>query len=100
VIGHAGVLHGCTVDSGALIGIGARVLDGAVVERRAQIGAGALVPPGMRVPEGTLALGVPARVVRPLTEAELATNSEIARRYVGVKDAWAAETGYGTGDEG
>jgi gamma-carbonic anhydrase len=99
VIGHGAVVHGCTIEDGALIGIGARVLDGAVVEREAQIGAGALVPPGMRVPSGTLALGLPARVARSLTEAERAANAEVSRRYVRVKDAWAAETGYGT-DEG
>lgn len=101
VIGHGAIVHGCTIEDGALVGIGARVLDGAVVEARAQIGAGALVPPGMRVPARTLVLGLPARVARPLSEAELAANAEISRRYVGVKDAWAAETGYGTdGDEG
>jgi carbonic anhydrase/acetyltransferase-like protein (isoleucine patch superfamily) len=100
VIGHGAIVHGCTLGDGALIGIGARVLDGAVVEARAQVGAGALVPPGIRVPAGSLVLGIPARVARPLTEAELAANAEISRRYVGVKDAWAAETGYGTDGEG
>src|SRR6267142_1508483 len=50
------------------IGIGARALDGAVVERGAPIGAGAVVAPGHRITAGQLALGIPARVVRPLTE--------------------------------
>jgi carbonic anhydrase/acetyltransferase-like protein (isoleucine patch superfamily) len=59
VIGHAAVLHGCTVEDGALIGIGARVLDGAVVETGAQVGAGAVVPPGTRIPAHHLALGIP-----------------------------------------
>src|SRR6202035_5550728 len=49
-------------------GIGARVLDGAVVEAGAQVGAGAVVAPGLRVPAGHLALGIPARVARPLRE--------------------------------
>ena len=50
VVGHQAVLHGCTIEDGALIGIGARVLDGAVVERGAQVGAGAVVAPGHRDP--------------------------------------------------
>lgn len=101
VIGHGAIVHGCTIEDGALIGIGARVLDGAVIEAGSQVAAGALVPPGMRVPAGTLVVGLPARVARSLSEAERVANAEISRRYVGVKDAWAAETGYGTaGDEG
>lgn len=99
VIGHGAVVHGCTVENGALIGIGARVLDGAWIESGAQIGAGAVVPPGMRVPAGSLVLGVPARVVRPLTAAELENNAGIAARYVELKDRWARDTGYGTGLE-
>lgn len=97
VIGHSAVVHGCTIEDGALIGIGSRVLDGAVVEARAQVGAGAVVPPGMRVPAESLVLGVPARVARPLTPDELAANAEIASRYVELKEHWAAETGYGVG---
>jgi carbonic anhydrase/acetyltransferase-like protein (isoleucine patch superfamily) len=88
VVGHQVVLHGCTIEDGALIGIGARVLDGAVVERGAQVGAGALVTPGHRVPAGWLALGTPARPVRPLDEAERETIREIARRYVDLKERY------------
>ncbi len=99
VIGHSAVVHGCVLEDGALIGIGARVLDGAVVERGAQVAAGAVVPPGMRVPSGWLVMGVPARAVRQLTDDERAANDEIAERYVRIKDAWALETGYGTGEE-
>ena len=90
VIGHAAVLHGCTVEDGALIGIGARVLDGAVVETGAQVGAGAVVAPGTRVPAGQLALGVPARVVRPLSDREREVIPEIAARYVRLKDEYRA----------
>jgi carbonic anhydrase/acetyltransferase-like protein (isoleucine patch superfamily) len=90
VIGHQAVLHGCTVEDGALIGIGARVLDGAVVETGAQVGAGAVVAPGHRVPAGHLALGVPAKVVRPLSEKESRTIREIAARYVDLKERYRA----------
>ena len=82
VVGHAAVLHGCTVEDGALIGIGARVLDGAVVERGAQVGAGAVVTPGTRIPAHQLALGTPARVARPLSDGERQNIAGIADRYV------------------
>jgi len=97
VVGHAAVLHGCTIEDGALVGIGARVLDGAVVEGEAQVAAGAVVTPGTRVPAGHLALGVPARPVRPLTEAERRAIGEIRDRYVGLKERYRAALGDGVG---
>ena len=93
VVGHSVVLHGCTVEDGVLIGIGARVLDGAVVEAGAQVGAGAGVTPGQRVPAGHLALGVPARVARPLTGEERRTIGEIRDRYVELKERYRAALG-------
>jgi carbonic anhydrase/acetyltransferase-like protein (isoleucine patch superfamily) len=95
VVGHSAMIHGCTLESGCLVGIGARVLDGAVVESGAQVGAGAVVPPGMRVAGGMLALGVPAKIVRPLSDTERDNIVEIVKRYVGVKDAYLAELGRG-----
>ena len=88
VVAHAAVVHGCTIEDGALVGIGARVLDGAVVESGAQIGAGAVVSPGTRVPAHHLALGVPARVVRPLDDEQRELIPEIAARYVRLKDRY------------
>lgn len=88
VIGHAAVLHGCTVEDGALIGIGARVLDGAVIETGAQVGAGAVVVPGMRVPAHHLVVGIPARVLRPLRDEERRAIGEIAERYVALKERY------------
>lgn len=101
VVGHQAVLHGCTVEDGALIGIGARVLDGAVVERGAQVGAGAVVAPGHRVPAGHLALGIPARVARPLTEEESRRIAETCDRYAALKEHYRQTLGSGTerGDE-
>ncbi|HVT17622.1 MAG TPA: gamma carbonic anhydrase family protein [Thermoanaerobaculia bacterium] len=90
VVGHHAVLHGCTVEDGALIGIGARVLDGAVVERGAQVGAGAVVAPGHRVPAGQLALGVPARPVRALTAVESRQIAAACDRYVALKEEYRA----------
>jgi carbonic anhydrase/acetyltransferase-like protein (isoleucine patch superfamily) len=86
VVGHHAVLHGCTIEDGALIGIGARVLDGAVVEAGAQIGAGAVVAPGHRIPAGYLALGIPARPVRPLTAEETLRIADGCARYVELKE--------------
>jgi len=82
-VGHRVVLHGCTVHDRCLIGIGAIVLDGAVVGPEAMVGAGALVPPGMVVPPRTLVLGSPARVKRPLTDAEVVQLRVSAERYAG-----------------
>jgi len=69
-IGHRAVVHGCRVEDRVLIGIGAVVLDGARLRAGCLVGAGALVPPGFEVPEGMLAMGVPARVMRPLRDSE------------------------------
>ncbi|HMK51542.1 MAG TPA: gamma carbonic anhydrase family protein, partial [Thermodesulfobacteriota bacterium] len=70
LVSHGAILHGCVVKEGALIGIGAIVLDGAEVGRRSVIGAGSLVPPGMKIPDQSLALGIPAKVVRMLSEID------------------------------
>jgi len=93
VVGHQAVLHGCTVEDGALVGIGAAVLDGAVVEAGAQVGAGAVVAPGHRIPAGRLALGIPARVVRPLTAEETAAIAATRDRYVALKDRYRESMG-------
>lgn len=87
-IGHGAIVHGCTVERGALIGMGSRVLDGAIVGESALVGAGALVPEGMKVPPRTLVVGVPARVKRPLTEEELARLEQSWKNYVEYKDKY------------
>jgi len=66
-IGHLCVVHGAVIGAEALVGNGATVLDGAVIGPRALVAAGAPVPPGMTVPGGMLAAGVPARVVREIS---------------------------------
>lgn len=81
-IGHAAVVHACTIGDGALIGMGAMVLSGAMVGERALIGAGALVSEGKVIPPRCLAVGVPARVVRELTEEELAKLEASAEHYI------------------
>ncbi len=95
VVGHGAVLHGCTIEDGALIGIGARVLDGAVIEAGAQVAAGALVAPGKRVESGQLAMGVPARVVRRLSDEQRRQIGEIADRYKALKNEYIEICGAG-----
>ncbi|MCK6211680.1 gamma carbonic anhydrase family protein [Georgenia sp. EYE_87] len=80
-VGHAAVLHGCTVGAGALIGIGAVLLDGARIGERAFVGAGSLVLAEMDVPAGHLVLGSPARVVRELSPTELEWKAHGTRMY-------------------
>ena len=81
-VGHRAVLHGCTVEDGALVGIGAVVLNRAVIGRGSLVGANALVPEGKVIPERSLVVGSPARVVRTLTEEDAAGIEGIARHYV------------------
>jgi carbonic anhydrase/acetyltransferase-like protein (isoleucine patch superfamily) len=81
-IGHNVVLHGCSVDDGATVGMGATVLNGARVGAGALVAANALVLEGFEVPPGTLAAGVPAKVRRELTEADIARFRENAEGYV------------------
>jgi carbonic anhydrase/acetyltransferase-like protein (isoleucine patch superfamily) len=81
-VGHAVVLHGCTIGNGALIGIGAIVLNGAEVGEGALIAAGSLVSPGTKIPPGVLAIGAPCRVKRALTDEEKEHIRESAPHYV------------------
>ena len=69
-VGHRAILHGCTIEDGCLIGMGATILDGAVVRKNSMVAAGALVLEGFEVPGGMLAAGIPAKVKRVLTAEE------------------------------
>ena len=81
-IGHIVTLHGCTIGENSLIGIGAIVLNRVVVGKNCLVGAGALIPEGKTIPDGSLVLGVPGKVVRMLTPEEIAMNTWIAEHYV------------------
>ncbi len=89
-VGHRAILHGCRVRSGSLIGMGAIVLDDAVVEEQAFVAAGAVVSPGTVVPARKLVRGVPARVVRDLTEEELDHLRYSAKVYYDLKNEYRA----------
>jgi len=92
-VGHRAVVHGCRIGDGALIGIGAIVLDGAEVGEEALVGAGSVVTPGARIPAGALALGTPARVVRDLSATERAEQRGRALHYVALARAHRDGTG-------
>lgn len=81
-VGHRVVLHGCTVRDFALIGMGSVLLNGCEIGEECIVGAGSLVTVGTRIPPRMLALGSPAKAVRPLKEAELASLRESAAHYV------------------
>ncbi|GMU96573.1 gamma carbonic anhydrase family protein [Ignavibacterium album] len=80
-VGHAVKLHGCTLQDLCLIGIGSIILDGAVVEERSMVAAGSVVKPNYIVPTGKLVGGIPAKVIRDLTETELEEFEKSAERY-------------------
>ena len=71
VLGHRVVVHGCRIGKGSLIGIGAIVLNGAEIGEESIVGAGSVVTPQTKIPPRTLALGIPAKPVRPLDERDL-----------------------------
>ena len=81
-VGHKAMLHGCTIGDGALIGMNAVVMNGCRIGRNSLIGANALLPEGKEIPDGVLAMGSPARVVRPLTDAELAMLARLPQGYI------------------
>ncbi|WP_434388612.1 gamma carbonic anhydrase family protein [Melittangium boletus] len=81
-VGHHAILHGCTIGDNTLVGMGATVLNGARIGSNCIIGANALVTEGKEFPDGSLIVGVPAKVVRTLDPAVHATLRESARGYV------------------
>lgn len=90
-VGHGVIVHGCTIARGSLIGMGARLLDGCAIGEEALIGAGAVVPEGTKVPSRSLVLGVPGKVRRDLTEAELERVRMNSRHYLDYKEIYLSE---------
>ncbi len=87
-IGHRAVVHGCTVEDGALIGIGAVVLNRAVVGAGSLVAAGAVVTEGMSIPPGSLVAGMPAKVLRPLNDEQRARVATGYATYVELKELY------------
>jgi carbonic anhydrase/acetyltransferase-like protein (isoleucine patch superfamily) len=89
-IGHAAVIHACTIEDYCLIGMHATVLDGAVIKKYGFVGAGSVVPPGKVVGERELWLGNPAQRVRVLTDKQIEQLHYSADHYVRLKDVYLA----------
>jgi carbonic anhydrase/acetyltransferase-like protein (isoleucine patch superfamily) len=81
-VGHAAVLHGCTVEDNCIIGMNATVLNGATIKKNSIVGAGAVVTEGREFPEKSLIIGVPANAVRTLQKDEIENIKDNAVRYV------------------
>lgn len=81
-IGHLAMLHGCKVGDNSLIGIRAVVLNNAQIGKNCIVGANALIPEGKVIPEGSLVVGSPGRVVRQITDEEIAGLKRMAKHYV------------------
>ena len=86
-VGHGAILHGCSVGDECLVGMGAIVLDGAVLGSHCMVGAGALVTGKTNAPDGSLLLGNPAKVVRPLTDEQLEHLKQSAEHYIALAKA-------------
>ena len=81
-VGHSVILHACTIEDGCLIGMGAQVLDGAIIGEKSLVAAGSVVPPGKVYPKNSFIMGIPAKRIREITEAEVSEYSEHYRTYI------------------
>jgi len=87
-VGHRVMLHGCTIEDACLIGMSATILDGAVIGKESIVGASSLVTKGKKFPPRSLIMGSPAKVVRELTDEEVAELYASAARYVAFKNEY------------
>lgn len=87
-IGHSAIVHGCSVGDGSTVGMGAIILNGAVIGKECMVGAGAVVTGKTKAPDRSLLLGNPAKIVRQLTEEEIAHNYENTDHYVKLKELY------------
>jgi len=90
-VGHRVMLHGCTIEDACLIGMSATILDGAVIGKESIVGAGALVTKDKVFPPRSLIIGSPAKVVRELSDEEVAELYASAKRYVAFKEDYRVE---------
>ena len=81
-VGHGAIIHGCSIGNHVLVGMGTIIMDGAEVGDWCIIGAGALVPPGMKIEENSLVMGVPAKVIRKINEDDRKLIKESVENYV------------------
>lgn len=89
-VGHGAIVHGCTIGDNSLIGMGATVLNGVRIGRFCLIGANALVPEGREIPDGSLVLGAPAKVVRDLDDVARQELGTAAENYIEKRERYRA----------
>ena len=87
-VGHNVVIHACRIGDNVTIGMSSTIMNGAVVGKNSIVAAGSLVTRNKVFPDGVLILGNPARMIRELTEDEIAGNQKMAIKYKGVKDTY------------
>lgn len=90
-VGHSVTLHGCTIESRVLIGMGCIILNGAVIGSGSIVAAGTLVTERTVIPPGSLVLGSPGKVKKQLSEDDLVTIGEYAKRYAGYREIYRQE---------
>ena len=90
-IGHRAVVHGATVGSGSLIGMGSILLGRTRIGRECLVAAGAVVPPGLQVPDRMLVVGVPGKIARPVTDKDLAYMRWLTTHYVELAERYTVE---------
>lgn len=93
-VGHSAILHGCKIGKGSLVGMGAIILDGANIEDETYIAAGTIVPENKSFPPRVMLMGVPAKIVRDLTQEEIAEMKKTAERYITKADQSRNLKGY------
>ena len=81
-IGHGAIIHGCTIEDNALIGMGAIILNGAKIGKNCIIAAGTLIPQNKIIPDNSLVMGSPGKIVRQVTEDEILKNTKNAEEYI------------------
>lgn len=81
-IGHGAIIHGCSIDDNSLIGMGAIILNGAKIGKNCIIAAGALIPQNKEIPDNSLVIGAPGKIVRQVTEEEIQKNMNNAKHYI------------------
>jgi len=81
-IGHSAIIHGCKINDDCMIGMGAIIMDDAIVGAGSLIGAGSLVPPNMEIPEKSLVVGVPGKIIRKITDEEYKMIIERPQEYI------------------
>lgn len=90
-IGHGAILHGCKINDNSLIGMGSIILNGVEIGSNTIIGAGSLVTSNKKIPSGVLCMGSPARVIRELSESEIASIKESAQDYMDLNKNFSRE---------